>query len=1204
PARAPAAPGRPVPWVLSARTPQALRDQATRLAAQVDRDEDPVNPGASDPAEVAYALARRSSFDHRAVLVGKDPAGLRAAVRALARGESAEGAVRGHAAAPGRIAFLFTGQGSQRVGMGRELYAQHPVFAASFDANCAALDAHLAGHAPTPLRDVVFGDPDAGGTSTGARTDNELDRTLYTQPALFALEVALFRLLESWGLRPDVVAGHSVGELAAAHVAGVLELADAAALVAARARLMQTLPEGGSMVAVEADEDEVLAELEGLEGAVGIAAVNGPKATVISGVEKEVLATAERFRAGGRRTTRLRTSHAFHSPLMDPMTGELGEVAAGLAHVPPRIPLLSALDGEYFTRERPLTPDYWAAHARGAVRFLDVARRLERDRATVYVELGPDAVLTALTQEALLDARPEGTPPPALAPVLRRGRPEPESLLTALGVAHARGAEVDWSAVLGLRGPRRVDLPTYPFQRSRHWANAPELPAPSSVPAGDDRFWKPVEHQDLGTLADTLGILEPAHREALGTVLPRLASWRNERGRAAEADGLRYRVRWQPVPDQPAPRTGPARWLLLLPAGPSGGERPYDTWAPLLEKALTGSGARVDRVPVADLRADRDTFAKLLAEATGRAPAEPVTGVLSLLSLDHDTDPDLPALPRGTAATTALLQALESAGTGAPLWALTRGAVTTGTGDRSADPTGALVWGLGVIAAVESPVWGGLVDLPERADARAAGRVLAALTGGHREAELAVRPEGLLARRLVPAPLEAAPGGRSTGWTPAGTVLVTGGTGALARHTAAWLARKGARHLLLVSRRGGDAPGADALRDELTALGARVTFAACDVSDRGALAGVLAAVPAEHPLTAVVHTAAVLDDALIDALTPERADRVLRVKALGARHLDELTRELPLSAFVLFSSVTGIAGTPGQGNYAPGNSYLDALAHTRRAAGLPATSVSWGQWAGDGIAGDEGAHRNARGGLLPMDPHIAVHVLEQALDRDETHLVVSRADWQTLAAARSHPLLAELTTAPADAGADSPEEPERIGLAAELAGAASDQERHRLLLRFVTTQVGEVQGGRPAGSVEIHRGFKEQGFDSLTTVELRNRINRHTGLNLPTTAVFDHPTPYALAELLHERLVPTDREEQGAVRELGSHIDRLEALFAALPPDGPERERAAARLTALAATGRHEPEPAGNDHGDVAAGLSSATDDELMDFIGKELGIS
>ncbi|MGW2839378.1 type I polyketide synthase [Streptomyces sp. NPDC001493] len=1210
PARVPAAPGRPVPWVLSARTPQALRDQAVRLAAP--ENEDSAAEGQStpaDPVEVAYALARKPSFDHRAVLVGGSTTELRSAVRALARGESAERAVRGHAAAHGRVAFLFTGQGSQRVGMGRELYAAHPVFAASFDANCAALDAHMAGYASAPLRDVIFGDPDVDGTPTG--DGGELDRTLYTQPALFALEVALFRLLESWGVRPDVVAGHSVGEIAAAHVAGVLGLEDAAALVAARARLMQALPEGGAMVAVEADEAEVLAELDGRperdgqEGAVGIAAVNGPASTVISGEEAAVLAIAERFRARGRRTSRLRTSHAFHSPLMDPMTGELGEVAAGLTHLPPRIPLLSALDGEHFTAERPLAPDYWAAHARGAVRFLDVARRLERDNVTTFLELGPDAVLTALTQEALLGGRPEGTPPPALASLLRRSRPEPESLLTALGTAHARGASVDWSAVLGLTGPSRVELPTYPFQRSRHWAQAPELRAPSAVPAGDDRFWEPVERQDLDALADTLGLLEPGHREALGTVLPRLAHWRSERGRAAEADSLRYRVRWQQVPDQPATAAGPARWLLLVPAGPAGGDRPYDAWAPLLEKALTHSGARVDLVRVADARADRDTLAALVAEAAGRAPAEPVTGVLSLLSLDHGTDPGLPALPHGLAATTALLQALEgSAGTGAPLWALTRGAVTTGTDDPTTDPTGALVWGLGGIAAVESPRWGGVVDLPERVDGRAADRVVAALIGSHREAELAVRPQGLLARRLVPAPLEPAPEGRTGGWTPGGTVLVTGGTGALARHTAAWLARKGAGHLLLVSRRGGDAPGADALRAELSEQGAEVTFAACDVADRDALARVLASVPAEHPLTAVVHTAAVLDDALLDALTPEQADRVLRVKALGARHLDELTRDLPLSAFVLFSSVTGIAGTPGQGNYAPGNAYLDALAHTRRAAGLPATSIAWGQWAGDGIAGDEGAHRNARGGLLPMEPALAVSVLEQALERDETHLVVCRADWQILAAGRSHPLLAELTAGPPTTGTAPSEEPEQNGLVAELAGAASEQERRRLLLRFVTTQVGEVQGGRPANSVEIHRGFKEQGFDSLTTVELRNRLNRRTGLNLPTTAVFDHPTPHALAELLYERLVPAGRTDGGAAHELDAHLDRLEALLASLPPGGPEREGAETRLAALAAGGHGKPRPAEGDDQDVAAGLSSATDDELMDFIGKELGIS
>ncbi|MET8825645.1 type I polyketide synthase [Streptomyces sp. NPDC004610] len=1143
----PDTPPVPLPWVLSARTPEALKDQAARLAA--DLAEPPGPAPAPAPADVAHALARRPRFEHRAVVVARDPSALRAAVSALPDGGAALPAgrdgeetallVRGRSTAPGKLAFLFTGQGSQRPGTGRELYAAHPLFAAALDEICAALDAHRPASA-APLRETLL-----ASTPAAAR---ELDRTRTTQPALFALEVALFRLLESWGVRPDVVAGHSIGELAAAHCAGALDLADAAALVTARGRLMQALPEGGAMVALEADEDEVRKALDGLAESVGIAAVNGPSATVISGTEPEVLAVAEGFRARGRRIRRLRTSHAFHSPLMDPVTEEFGRLADGLAARPPHTPLLSALDGTLHTGDRPVPPGHWAAHLRGTVRFLDAVRGLAADGVTAYLELGPDAVLTALAQEAL-PAAPDGdgTPPPALAAVLRRDRPEPETLLGALGTVHARGAEVDWSAVLGHPGPSRITLPTYAFQRRRHWI---EAPAPRPAP-GDDGFWDLVRRGDTTDLAGALGLTGTGQRAALDAVLPALAAWRAERD--DESHGWRHRVRWQPVAVPAGELRG--RWLLF------GTGRAEDGWGALLERALSEAGALVERVAVPVDGADRATLTRLLGEAVDRLPDRPVSGALSLLALDTGADPALPALPRGLAATTALAQAWDTGGGGGPLWTLTRGAVTTGPDDEAVpDPGGAAVWGLAVVAATETPGWGGIVDLPARPDAHAAAQVVTAVTGRHREAELAVRPQGLLARRLVPAPDDGRPGRR---WQPTGTILITGGTGALARHTALRLARQGADHLLLLSRRGPDAPGATALRDELTALGARVTLAACDVADRAALARVIAAVPPEHPLTAVLHTAAVLDDAPLDALTPARLDRVLRVKAVGARHLDDLTRDLDLSAFVLFSSATGVLGTPGQANYAPGNAYLDALAQRRRAAGLPATSISWGLWAGDGIAGQDSG-RVARRGLLPMAPEGALRALRRALDRDETHLVVCRADWPALAALRAHPLLEELTAQGPDAEPGTGEPEPRAGLATELAAARDEHERRRLLLRFVRTQVAEVQGGRSADSVDIHRGFKAQGFDSLTTVELRNRLNRHTGLNLPTTVVFDHPTPRALADLLYERLAPEPKPEPEAAVEAESAVDP----------------------------------------GDVSDALSAATDDELMDFIGKELGIA
>ncbi|MFF3305776.1 type I polyketide synthase, partial [Streptomyces sp. NPDC002908] len=438
-------------WVLSAAGVDALKEQAGRLRDRV---------AASDmhPVDVGFSLVTsRAVLDQRAVVVGRDREELIAALGVLAEGREGPGVVRGTSRSAGALAFLFTGQGAQRVGMGRELHASFPVFAAAFDAAVAELDGHL----PTPLRDVVWGE-DAG----------VLERTEFTQPALFAFETALFRLLESWGVRPDFLAGHSVGELTAAHVAGVLSLADAARLVAARARLMQALPAGGAMVAVRASEDEVLPYLT--SHAVSIAAVNGPDAVVISGAENEVLEVAARFEAEGRKTSRLRVSHAFHSPLMEPMLAEFRAVAESVSFGEARIPVVSNVTGELATPDDLRTPEYWVRHVREAVRFGDGVRALSAAGVSVFLEVGPDAVLTALAQNSAADA--------VFVPGLRRNQSEPEALVTALARLHTVGHVPDWAAFYAPTGARRIDLPTYAFQRQHYWL--PDRAAVGATAAG------------------------------------------------------------------------------------------------------------------------------------------------------------------------------------------------------------------------------------------------------------------------------------------------------------------------------------------------------------------------------------------------------------------------------------------------------------------------------------------------------------------------------------------------------------------------------------------------------------------------------------------------------------------------------------------------------------------------------------------------
>ncbi|MFF7756306.1 type I polyketide synthase, partial [Streptomyces sp. NPDC007971] len=716
--------GTVVPWALSAGSPEALREQAARLASLVDRSPD------LSVADVSRALVfSRAALDHRAVVVAAEPAAFRSALAALAEGRGGPGVVTGQAE-PHRTGFLFSGQGSQRLGMGRELSDRFPVFA-------EALDEVLDLLAPE-VRELLFGeDADA------------LNETGVTQPALFAVEVALFRLLESWSVRPDVLAGHSIGELAAAHVSGVWSLADAVKVVSARGALMQALPEGGAMVAVQATEDEVAADLP---ETVGIAAVNGPSSVVVSGAAADVEAVGERWREAGRKVTRLRVSHAFHSPLMDPMLDDFRRVLEGVSFEAPVIPIVSTLTGRAATAEELASPEYWIRHVRESVRFADAVSTLVADGVGTFVEVGPGGALSALGRESAPDA--------AFVPVLRGDRPETVAATTAAGQLHVRGVAVDWEEFLAGRGRRWVDLPTYAFQRERFWLDA--------APVGDGvqrmspmeaRFWEVVEEGDVADFARTLHV---SSDDPLSAVLPRLSEWRKEQRDRSTADGWRYEVEWRPV------TTGSRRldgtWLVVAPAG--------EDRAGWVREALVRNGAEVRVLEVDPEAVDRAEHLDGLSS---------LDGVVSLLGLAD----------AGAAPTVGLLRALGDAGVSAPLWCLTSGAVAARPGDPVAGFEQSVVWGLGRVAALEqSGRWGGLVDLPDARDEATGDLLASVLAGTSGEDQVALRGGEILGRRLVPGPVSAkAPG---SGWTPRGTVLVTGGLGALGGHVARWLAARGA----------------------------------------------------------------------------------------------------------------------------------------------------------------------------------------------------------------------------------------------------------------------------------------------------------------------------------------------------------------------------------------------------------------------------
>ncbi|MGK5642639.1 SDR family NAD(P)-dependent oxidoreductase, partial [Streptomyces sp. URMC 126] len=1351
-----------VPWVVSARSAAGLDAQADRLARFLDG-----RPGL-DAADVGWSLASsRGALEHRAVVLGTDREDLTAGLVALAEGREASNVVSGLAGGTDRVGFVFTGQGAQRVGMGQGLYAAFPVFAAAFDAVCAGLAEHLDGS----LAAVVRGEGEESWPGGG-----RLDETVWAQAGLFAVEVALFRLLESWGVTPQVVAGHSIGELAAAYVAGVWSLADACAVVAARGRLMQELPSGGAMVAVEADEHKVLAAIGDRSG-VGIAAVNGPKAIVISGAEDEVLEAAEELARSGARTRRLRVSHAFHSPLMEPMLERFAEVVRSVSYRAPQLTFVSALTGKVVTHEV-TEPAYWVRHVREAVRFADAASALREQGVRTFIEIGPDGVLSGMGPLTRTDVEGEGVGESWL-PVLRRGREESRALFTALAKVFVQGLAVEWDKVFTGTGAQRVDLPTYAFQRQRYWLTStaasraedlglespghPLLGAAVGLPASDGLMLTGrLSLSGLPWLADHVVAGQVVVPGAALVEMVVRAGDEAGCGRVEElliesplvlaaASGVRVQVAVE-GPDETGRRAvavytqaedaGPdGEWVrhatgvlapAELPDAAGGGD--LTQWPPagavevdldgfypaLSERGLTygpvfqgvcaawrrgeelfaevalpegvtvsgfgvhpalldaalhvttlgvegdglvlpfawgdvvvhASGASVARVRVAPAEAGEGVSVTLADEAgaliasvaslalrplavasvSGRdglfgvewVPAavvgEPVgelaelgAGGVAGLVETGEVPPVvvLRAAPEAGAAVADAARAVAVRVLGvvrewlaSEVLAGSRLVVVT---ERAVDAGGSLevaagaVWGLVRVAQSEHPGRLVLADVEDLSAAGVGDWLRAGLATG--EPQFAVRSGQVRVPRLV----------RAGGETPVpaaggGTVLVTGASGALGGLVARHLARTGrAERLLLLSRRGIEAAGMRELVAELSGLGVEAVVVACDAADRERLAVVLEGVP----LAGVVHAAGVLDDGLVQSLTAGRLGAVLAPKVDAAWNLHELTRDLDLHTFVLFSSVAGVIGNAGQANYAAGNTFLDALAAHRRHQGLPAVSVAWGAWE-RGMAGtltDADRQRMARQGILPLTDTHGLALLDAAMTRPEPLLVAAQWDLAALRrAGEAPPLLSGLVRGSRSGGPVRRAVGERAadgrnGMAARLS-ALGPAERQEALRDLVARQTALVLGMSGPGSVDPERAFRDVGFDSLTAVELRNRLNEATGQGLSATAVFDYPTPAALADFLAQEMSGTVTEETSALSAY-SGLDKLEASLTEVLDDEDARARVTARLKDILAVlsdtgGAGETD---DDGGSVADKIRSADDDDIFDFIDNQLGL-
>jgi acyl transferase domain-containing protein/thioesterase domain-containing protein/acyl carrier protein len=943
-----------------------------------------------------------------------------------------------------------------------------------------------------------------------------LNQTAYTQPALFALEYALYQLWTSWGIKPDVVMGHSVGEYVAACVAGVFSLEDGLKLIAERARLMQALPSGGGMVSLLATLEDVQAVIAPYEPQVAIAAINGPQSIVISGEQVALDEVCSKLDHLGIKSQGLSVSHGFHSSLMEPMLAEFEQVASRVRFAVPQIPLISNVTGKVVTDEV-TQPAYWCRHIRQAVQFGASMDTLAQQQVSILLEVGPKPILLGMGRQCWRDGQG------LWVPSLRPEQDDWQQLLISVAALYRQGMRIDWAGFDQDYPRSRTPLPTYPFQRHRYWVEAPDWYRTGVVSLPKDEQSAPPASPALPSTS--------------------LENWL-------------YEVEWHPKSSQIS-RRHPQHWLVFADA---------EIGQQLAER-LQAEGDRCTLVfPGADYQQlhpqvfelnplEPEHFRRLLSTAP-----EP-QGIVHLWSLatpapetqphPHDFDQ---AVQLGCGSTLHLIQALtQRDGQLQPggecqlprLWLVTQGSqavcLSRGGHPLPVSPPSATglaqspLWGMGKVITLEHPeLRCACIDLDPAPDLDAVSKLWAELQSPDPEDQVAWRGQTRYVARLQPCP----PPDLAAEFTcdQTGTYLITGGCGELGLQVSHWLVEKGARHLVLIGRRGAS-PTAQTQLQALEKTGAQVIVVQADVADQTQVAQVLAQIQAEAPpLRGVVHAAGVVEFGGLWQQDWSRFSQGLVAKVQGSWTLHHLTQDHPLDFFVCFSSLAALLGSHGLGSYAAANAFMDRLAAHRQALGLPMMSINWGPWADIGMGtrlSPAQQNRLADWGLTSISPNQGLQVLGFLLTRATPQVGVLPVNWSQWLQQfpRQPPFYEQLTSGPLA-------QPETQEIRSMLMALPVDQRRDRLVAH-VRTLVAKSLGVKVPEQIELDQRLVDWGLDSLGAIELRNDLQASLGCTLRSTLVFDAPTIAALGDQLLRLIFPSEERAPTPVPSSNGRLSQV-----------------------------------------------------------------